>query len=132
MKFLGKTMVIACFQEDFPPGIEPDHFLRRFIAQHVYESGVHIEESAIQSRTIDPVDGTLHQRSIACLGLPQRLLMALMVDRAGELLRNESKNFFVAFSEAHIFAITLHDQHAKSLSSRAQRNSHPVQRSGAD
>ena len=106
------------FDKNFPLRIEFHHLVRRIVAQHVDQRRIHIQKSSVDARSVDSVHGALNERSVAGLRLAERLFMTLVIDRAGELLRNEGQDFLIAFSETHILAITLHHEHSECLTAR--------------
>ena len=69
--------------------IKQQHFFRRAVAQDGDQCRIHIQKAPFQTGAVNPVHRTLDQRAVARLGTAQRLLVALDLDRAGQLPRHK-------------------------------------------
>src|SRR6185437_10714820 len=78
------------------------------------------------------IDRALHQRAVTQLGVLQSLLVALVLNRAGNLLRNEGQDFLLPLSESNLFAVALHNQNAERGVPGLERNPQPIERRGAN
>ena len=114
------------FEKNVLLRIKPHHVVRGIVAQHMDQRGIHIEESAIDARSINAVYRALYERAIPRFGMSQRFFVTLVVDRAGQLLRDERQDFLVALAETHILVIALNNQNSEGLVACAQGYTHPV------
>jgi len=98
-EFVDQAGVFARVEEDIFLGIEGQDFESGVVTQHSDEGGVDVEKRAFEAGPINAVDGGLDQRAVADFGAAQGLLVAFMVYGGGQLTRDQSKDFFIAFAK---------------------------------
>ena len=98
-EFVDQAGVFAGIEEDVFLGIEGEDFERGVVTEHSDEGGVDVEKLAFEAGAINSVDRGLNQRAVADFGAAQGLLVAFVVDGGGQLARDQSENFFIAFAE---------------------------------
>src|SRR5579864_8274570 len=101
-EFVDQAVVLLRLREHIVFRVEQQHLFGGCVAQHRNQRWVYIKESAFQAGAVYPVHRALHQRTVTSLRSAQGLLIALDLNGAGHLARDECQDLLVAFPVADI------------------------------
>ena len=126
-EFFAQARVLLAAREYVFFRIEQQHVLGRTVSQHRDQRRIYVQKSSFQTRAVDAVDRTLHERAVTSFGAAKGLLVSLDLNRAGQLARDEGQNLFVALAIANVLGVRLNHQCPESMTVDLERNPHPVE-----